>query len=359
MIKRPETTHMPEQGSANHRENTPEAERDLSQVGFPREDYFIERQAPIHTSEDERIWNESEYEFVDTAGITISSSPGGGSSALSRILAERLGVSNVKHIGELRRIAEWNRKGTMHIEDMQRDDPKIERQTDLVTSRELRTATDKTPVIIEAQLGGIISKFTEERQKKNHKAMGRVAKILLTVDPLEGARRVRSREEGKARKEIEERQANGKPIEASLLARLNRSDEYWAEVNSTRHAKDLRNWRQAYPQLRGIDPHDTNALEKDGKTPIWKRYYDFKLDTTFANLDEVCSQIIISLLENGYIRRKELKIRELKQEQAEKTPGYFHELSEGNDWIVFEGDQTKGVLASDLETMKTEVDNSF
>lgn len=228
---------------------------------------------------------EREWEFIDTAVITLSSSPGGGTSSVASLLAENLGITgdSLFKVGDKRR--EWDKEATgkEHTEETDRNDPLIERKTDAITRSVIRHASSENPAIVEAQLGGFIAFSVEDQVKRNHKKMERNVKILLTVDETIGAQRVKEREEAKGR--------------------VGFSVEDWIKINNKRHLKDLKNWRRAYPELRRIDPHDANSLESDGKTPTWKRFYDLKIDTSNATQEQIVNQILITLWENGNIRK--------------------------------------------------------
>lgn len=226
-----------------------------------------------------------ELEFSTIGSITLSSGPGGGTTTAGEKLINIFGSDylTVKNIGILRRDAERERTGK-EIEEVNKDNPLTEFLTDQITKKYLREATPEHPYLFDAQLGGFIATRTEDQMKKNHKSMAPVAKFLLTCNERVAAERVRQREAKKGR---------------------NFTTEQWLRFNRKRHQDDLRNWRRAYPELNGVDPLNGNQMEKGKDIPVWKRFYDYKIDTTFATPDEIVGQIIISLLERGYIRKKD------------------------------------------------------
>lgn len=262
------------------------AERfNISIMGKAEQNSFVESHLP----------QEREWEFIDTAGVTVSGPPGSGTSTGSKMLTEMVGLdptTNLIRVGDLRRQIDRKETGIEFTEDVDRNDPNVERRTDALTRSYLRRATPDDPKVAEAQLGGFIATKVEEQAKKNHKAMYRIAKILLVVDEEEGGRRVQKREEAKGRSGF--------------------TTEHWVRYNNKRHKKDLKNWRRAYPELRGIDPHDANAMDRDGER-LWKKYYDIKIDTTFLTEQETADRILLFLWENGYIRKKKPELSPINQ----------------------------------------------
>lgn len=223
------------------------------------------------------------WEFVDLDGIVIGSSIGAGGTTQADMMKEKFNIPTltVHKAGELRRTALFESTGR-YIEEGEDSDPQLERDTDKITQRILRNSSPENPAIVEAQMGGYAATKLIEQQKENHKSIPQIERFLLVVEENEGAERVMNRELAKGR-------------EGDL--------EFWKHQNRVRKARNMKNWRNAYDDLRGVDIHDAMKTDRNG-VPIWTRFYDHVIDTTGLTPEQVHNQMIITMWEKGKIRPK-------------------------------------------------------
>ena len=167
------------------------------------------------------------------AVIRVSGHQGSGKTTLCKRLAEEMGYAYTYVGGIFREMAARQNKSIEQFYGELANDPEREKKVDAEIAASLATKDNQ---IIE----GRMAPFWETPFKKIN--------LLLTVDPIEGARRQQERDENK-------------DIPLEEMARLS--------------AERLANERQRYKSLYGIENH------------FDPRHFDIVIDTTKLSKDEV------------------------------------------------------------------------
>lgn len=221
---------------------------------------------------------ERRYEFVDTNAIIISGPPGSGTTSVAEALCRKLNLTedSIIKIGERRRLSDHELHGRQ-TEDVLPADKEIELTTDAFTKHLLQTKTAENPVIIEAQLGGFIGKWTENEADRKKIHLPRNLRVLIDADETFRAERVKQRWEARGGQKY--------------------SVEEWIERNRARQKKDQISWKKTYRKLRGRNPHDRNV--KDGDENVYHAFYD----STGIHYEDIADHILFFMQIEGNLRR--------------------------------------------------------
>jgi cytidylate kinase len=214
--------------------------------------------------------------------IVISGRPGSGTSSVAKDLAAKYGISedNLTTVGNIMR--RYNREltggeilGPMNENIRTRS---IDEELDQITTDAINNASKEKPKIIEAQLGGYMAKKAiDTALDKNGELGAPVIKILFWARTEECIKRIQKRELAK------------NPEYHLTLKEIKR-------LTLDRQSSDLRKWREAHPELEGVNPLILDAKDENGE-PI----YDESIDTSDITQEQAVDRIHRKLVQFGLV----------------------------------------------------------
>ena len=207
--------------------------------------------------------------------FTLTGHPGTGKTATVGSLSRLLYIprSRIFQAGE--EFRKLIRKDTGHeVLDFAEREVELDIKLDSRMTEFMQNSTETGLAIAEGRLAGWIAKKLVGNEIAG-KRPPNIISILLEADEEIRAQRVLKRDRKK---------------------NPNLTIEEVREKITNRAARDLEQWRKAYPELANIDPLNPNLLDQNGK-----RVYDLVIDTDYLKVSEVVGTIYNYLLENQLV----------------------------------------------------------